>query len=146
MPRDQGRSVESLSELSWGRGRGAGGGRTETVGRSALNAVGCDWPPLAGAAPRTAAAAVAGGSVWRLAAAAAGSCVREWNGPRGPRVEVPCGRTDTRRPDLGIRRGTSVKRATREQVWRGSVGGDAGPGGGDSRSEVRAPGRGAVTE
>lgn len=68
-----------------GRGRAP-----ETAGRSALGAVGCDWPPLAGAAPRTAAAAAAGGSVWRPAA---GSCAREWDPTRRPRAEAPRGRT-----------------------------------------------------
>lgn len=74
---------------------GAGGGRAGTAGRSALGAIGCDWPPLAGAAPRTAAAAAAGGSVWLpvVAAAAVGTCVREWDPTRRPRAEVPRGRT-----------------------------------------------------
>ena len=50
----------------------------------------------------------------------------------------------------GATRGSSGGRAAEERLGnkcaRGSGGGDAGPGSGDSRSEVRAPGRGTVTE
>ena len=66
-----------------------GGGQTGTMGRSTLGAVGCDWPPLAGAAPRTAAAAAAGGTVRRLVATAAlGSCLGEWDPTRRQRAEA----------------------------------------------------------
>lgn len=127
-----------------GAGSGAGGGQSETVGRSALGAVGCDWPPLARAAPRTAAAAAAaGGSVWRPAAA--GFCVREWDATQRLRAEAPRGQTQhsaTEPRDLpGDKR---QKRDSGTSVGEEAAAATPGPGG-DSSSEVRAPGRGAVT-
>lgn len=91
-PRSRKVSREPI-RVELGAWSGGGGRADEPVGRSALGAVGCDWPPLARAAPRTAAAAAAGGSVWRpAAAAAAGSCGREWDATPRPRAEPPRGR------------------------------------------------------
>lgn len=116
------------------------------MGRSALGAVGCDWPPLAGAAPRTAAAVAAGVSVWRpAAAAAAGSCGREWGATRRPRAGALRGRT--RHPATGPRAPPGdelLKSDSGTSVREEAAAATPGPGG-DSRSEVRAPGRGAVT-
>ena len=58
-PRSRKVSREPI-RVELGAWSGAGGGRTETVGRSTLGPVGCDWPPLARAAPRTAASGGSG--------------------------------------------------------------------------------------
>lgn len=69
----------------------------------------------------------------------------------GPDTETAGGGSAWPDPTLSDpTRGSSGGQAAEERLGnkcgRGSGGGDAGPGGGDSRSEVRAPGRGTVTE
>lgn len=147
MPRDQGRSVENLSESSWGRGqgRGAGGLRPWGGARSAQSgAIGHPWQePHLGQQQ----AAAAGGSVWLpvVVAAAVGSFVKEWDATQRSQAGAPRGRPghsatglwdppedERQKSDSGTSVGEEAAAAT--------------PGrGGDSRSEVRAPGCGTVT-
>lgn len=84
--------------------------------------------------------------MWRPAAAvAAGSCVREWDATRRPRAEAPRGRTGHSATGPRAPPGDELQKSdSGTSVGEEAAAATPGPGG-DSRSEVRAPGRGAVT-